>query len=169
MLLGRRWYLVAYDLSRFDWRTFRLDRLSGPRATGGHAVPRELPVDDAAEFVRSGIENLPQRYRVEVHIDAPVGAVRDRIGRWVPGTLEALDQDRCVLRMSSDSLDWPTLVLGRAAAEFEVVSPPELVDHLRAWVDRFGRAVGPGQGPDRANPSRPGGGPESHGARNLAP
>ena len=169
VLLGRRWYLVAYDLSRFDWRTFRLDRLSGPRATGGHAVPRELPVDDAAEFVRSGIENLPQRYRVEVHIDAPVGAVRDRIGRWVPGTVEALDQDRCVLRMSSDSLDWPTLVLGRAAAEFEVVSPPELVDHLRAWVDRFGRAVGPGQGPDRANPSRPGGGPESHGARNLAP
>jgi len=139
VLLGRRWYLVAYDLTRFDWRTFRLDRLTGPRVTGAHAIPRELPAGDAAEFVRSGIEHLPSRHQVEVRIDAPAAVVRDRIGPW--GTLEELDRDRCVLRMSSDSLDWPTVALGHAAAGFEVVSPPALVDHLRAWADRFGRAV----------------------------
>ena len=140
VLLGRRWYLVAYDLTRHDWRTFRLDRLAGPRATGDHAIPRKLPVDDAAEFVRSGIEQLPTRHRVEVRIDAPAAVVRDRIGPW--GTLEELDPDRCVLRMTSDSLDWPTVILGHAQAGFEVVAPPALVDHLRAWVGRFGRAVG---------------------------
>ncbi len=77
-----------------------------------------------------------------------------------------MGEDRCVLRMSSDSLDWPTSVLGRAAAEFEVVSPPELVDHLRAWADRSGGRSG---GPGPATPIRPSGGPEPLAARNLGP
>jgi predicted DNA-binding transcriptional regulator YafY len=144
VLLGRRWYLVAWDLSRFDWRTFRLDRLAGPHATGTRAPPRQLPFDDAAQFVRSGIDNLPLRYQVEARIDAPAAVVRDRIGPG--GTLEELGDDQCLLRMSSDSLDWPTLVLGNAAAEFEVCSPPALIEHIREWSDRFGRtidAVGP--------------------------
>ena len=51
--LDRRWYLVAYDLTRNDWRSFRLDRVIGvPRPTGARFRPRELPVADAAEFVR---------------------------------------------------------------------------------------------------------------------
>ncbi len=57
-------------------------------------------------------------------------------------TLEDLSPGRCRLRMTSDSLDWPTMTLGRAAAEFEVVSPAELVDHLRERAELFGRAVG---------------------------
>ena len=73
---------MAWDLTRFDWRTFRLDRLAEPRATGAHAIPRQLPVEDAAEFVRSGIDSLPSRYQVEVLIDAPAAVVRDRIGPW---------------------------------------------------------------------------------------
>jgi predicted DNA-binding transcriptional regulator YafY len=139
VLLGRRWYLVAYDLARFDWRTFRLDRVAAPRPTGVRALPRQLPTPDAAEFVRAGIENLPSRYQVEVRIDAPAALVRDRIGPW--GTLEELDPERCLLRMTADSLDWATLALGNAEAEFEVVSPPALVDHLRNRAGRFERAV----------------------------
>jgi len=139
VLLGRRWYLVAYDLSRFDWRSFRLDRVAAPRATGAHALPRQLPTPDAADFVRAGIENLPSRHQVEVRIDAPAAVVRERIGPWA--ALEELDPDRCLLRMTVDSLDWPTLALGNAAAEFEVLSPPALIDHLRARAGRFERAV----------------------------
>jgi predicted DNA-binding transcriptional regulator YafY len=139
VLLGRRWYLVAYDLTRFDWRTFRLDRVAGPRRTGVHSLPRRLPTEDAAAFVRAGIENLPARVEVTVRIDAPAAVVRSRIGPW--GSLEELDHDRCLLRMTADSLDWPSLALGNAAAEFEVVSPPALVDHLAEQADRFGRAV----------------------------
>ena len=45
------------------------------------------------------------------------------------------------MRMTSDSLDWPTLVVGNAEAEFEVLAPPALSDHLQAWGDRFARAV----------------------------
>ena len=139
VLLGRRWYLVAWDLTRFDWRTFRLDRLAEPRATGAHAIPRQLPADDAAAFVRSSIVSVRTRYEVEVLIDAPAAVVRERIGSW--GSLEDVGSGQCRFRMTSDSLDWATLALGHAATEFEVLSPPELFDHLRDRASLLGRAV----------------------------
>ena len=142
VLLGSRWYLVAWDLSRFDWRTFRLDRLAEPRTTGARAHPRQPPGGDAAEFVRSSIGNLPARHQVEVRISAPAEVVRQRIGRW--GSLDDLGDGRCVLRMAADSLEWPTLALSHVEAEFEVLSPPALTDYLRGWSDRIDRALDPG-------------------------
>jgi predicted DNA-binding transcriptional regulator YafY len=139
VLLGRRWYLVAWDLNRFDWRTFRLDRLTDPRVTGAHAIPRDLPAENAAAFVRSSIETATSRYQVEVLIDAPAAVVRERVGPW--GTLDDVGSGQCRFHMISDSLDWPTMVLGNAGAEFEVVSPPELVDHLRGRARLFERAM----------------------------
>jgi predicted DNA-binding transcriptional regulator YafY len=139
VLTGRRWYLVAWDLHRSDWRTFRLDRLMQPVPTGERAHPRQLPATDAGEFVRSSIENAPQRYRVDVVIFAAAITMRERIGPW--GTLEVLGTERCRFQMGSDSLDWPTLILSRAAAEFEVSCPRELIDHLRRCSDVFGRSV----------------------------
>ncbi len=103
--------------------------------------PRQLPAEDAAEFVRASIGSLSSRHQVEVRIEAPAEVVRQRIGHW--GALEDLGDGRCVLRMTSDSLEWPTLVLGHAAAEFEVLSPPALTEHLRAWGARIDRAVDP--------------------------
>jgi predicted DNA-binding transcriptional regulator YafY len=139
VLLGRRWYLVAWDLTRHDWRTFRLDRLTEPALTGAPAVPRLLPHDDAAAFVRAGIESVPSRHRVEALIDAPASVVRERIGPW--GDIEEAGPGRCRFRLTSDSLDWPMLALAVAGADFEVLSPPELVDHLRQRTQLFGRAV----------------------------
>jgi predicted DNA-binding transcriptional regulator YafY len=53
---GRRWYLVAYDLDREDWRTFRVDRVAAPFPTGGaRFAPRELPTGDAAEYLRRSV------------------------------------------------------------------------------------------------------------------
>lgn len=108
VLLGRRWYLVAWDLVRFDWRSFRLDRLEDPRRTGTNFAPRELPIDDAATFVRSGIDNLPSQHHVEVLIAATAEAVQTRVGRW--GVAEDLGEGCCRLQMTVDSLDWPTMV-----------------------------------------------------------
>ena len=80
--LGRRWYLVGYDLDRHGWRSYRIDRLTGPEGTGARFRQRELPAADAAAFVRAGIGNVLAVYDVEVLIDAPAAAVRERIGRW---------------------------------------------------------------------------------------
>ena len=137
--LGRRWYLVAYDLHRHDWRSFRLDRVDTPRATGARFRPRELPADDAAAFVRKGIAHAPRTHAVEVLIDAAVADVRAQVGRWAE--VEEDGQERCRLRMSAESLDWPALVVGSVGAEFTVVSPPELRALVGEWGERFARAA----------------------------
>jgi predicted DNA-binding transcriptional regulator YafY len=141
--LGRRWYLVAYDLDRHDWRSFRVDRIAEPRGTAVRFRPRTLPAEDAAAFVRGGLENLgslPRQYGVEAVVDAPAADVRERIGRWA--TVEELDADpgRCRLRMTADSLDWPAMALGSIGADFEIVHPPELLTHLHEWGARFTRS-----------------------------
>jgi predicted DNA-binding transcriptional regulator YafY len=137
--LGRRWYLVAYDLTRHDWRSFRLDRLTTPQATGARFRPRELPATDAAAFLRAGIENQPAAYAVEALVHAPAAAVTARVGRWA--RVEPVGEQRCRLTMTADSLDWPVVALGMTGAEFEVVSPPELADRLADWSGRFHRAA----------------------------
>ncbi|MFC4033930.1 helix-turn-helix transcriptional regulator [Streptomyces polygonati] len=148
--LHRRWYLVAYDLTRHDWRSFRLDRLTAPRGTGARFRTRDLPAADAAEFVRAGLRNLPRPYSVEVLVTAPAATVRERIGRW--GTVEELDPEHCRLRMTTDSLDWPTMALGRLGADFRVLQPPELLDRIRAWGAHFNRAAAQGPGPADQGP-----------------
>jgi predicted DNA-binding transcriptional regulator YafY len=140
--LGRRWYLVGYDLDRHDWRSYRIDRLARPEVTGARFRPRELPAADAAAFVRAGIGSVSAVYDVEVLIEAPAAAVRERIGRW--STVDNAGPGRCRIRMTADSLDWPTMALGAVGADFEVLSPPELADHVRDWGRRFSRAGGSG-------------------------
>ncbi|GAB3119232.1 YafY family protein [Streptomyces calidiresistens] len=137
---GRRWYLIAYDLDRHDWRIFRVDRITGPRATGERFRSRDLPAADAAEFLRGKLDNLPRPHRVEAVVHAPAAVVRERIGRW--GVVEAIDAERCGVRMTTDSLEWPLMALGAAGAEFRVVEPPELLDLVRERAERFGRAAG---------------------------
>ena len=141
--LHRRWYLVAYDLDRNDWRSFRLDRLSAPHGTAAAFRARELPDTDAAAFVRRAIRDLPAPYAVEVLVMSPAGVVRDRIGRWCTVTDDDGDdgQDRCVVRLTSDALEWPAMALGTVGADFEVRSPPELVELVREWGLRFSRAA----------------------------
>jgi predicted DNA-binding transcriptional regulator YafY len=138
VLLGRRWYLAGYDLTRQDWRSFRLDRLSAPRGTGARFRPRTLPAADAAAFVRAGIDQAHAAYEVEVVVEATAAAVRERIGRW--STVEGIGATRCRVRMTTDSLDWPIMALGTVGAHFQVLSPPELLDRVHDWARRFGHA-----------------------------
>ncbi|WP_061290348.1 helix-turn-helix transcriptional regulator [Herbidospora cretacea] len=136
---GYRWYLVAYDLTRHDWRSFRVDRMTGPERTGTRFRPRELPAADAAAFVKSALESSPPSlHTVEALIEAPADFVRERIGRWC--TVEPLGPARCRMVMTTNSLDWPTMALGIVEADFQVLSPPELGERVREWGARFQRA-----------------------------
>jgi predicted DNA-binding transcriptional regulator YafY len=139
VLLGRRWYLAGYDLDRNGWRSYRLDRLAGPRGTGARFRPRELPAADAAAFVRSGIQSARAGYDIEVIVEAPAETVRERIGRWA--SVSEIGATRCRVRMTADMLEWPIMGLGLVGADFQVVSPPELIDWVRDWGARFSRAV----------------------------
>ena len=96
------------------------------------------PAADAAAFVRAGVDSVVAAYDVEVLIQAPAEAVRQRIGQWA--AVEDIDATRCRVRMTADSPDWPTMALGAVGAGFQVVSPPELLDQVRDWGRRFSQA-----------------------------
>ena len=136
--LGRRWYLVAYDRDRMDWRSFRLDRIAAPEPTGQRFRPRDLPADDALAFVQQGIRRMPQRYAVRVRVTTGAEELAAQVGRW--GTVSA-DGEGCVLEMNVDDLGWPVMVLAGSGADFVVESPPELAEKVAEVGARFSRSA----------------------------
>lgn len=136
---GRRWYLVAWDVERHDWRTFRVDRLSDPVATGARFRPRELPAEDAATFVSERLAAIPTRYQVVVDVRAPAAEVKQHVWDW--GTVEPTGDASCRLTMNVDTLDWPAFALGVIGAEFDVVAPAELRGYLHELGERFLRSA----------------------------
>lgn len=137
--VGRRWYLVAYDLDRADWRSFRLDRVGTVRPTGARFAPRRLPAEDAATFVRAGLERSVHHYDVIAAVRASAQTVRASIGHW--STVEPDGPDRCLVTIHAESLDWAAMALGVTGNEFTVLGPPDAVTHIRTWAGRFTRAT----------------------------
>lgn len=140
---GRRWYLVAYDRRREDWRSFRVDRLAGPAATGVRFAARELPAADASAFVERGIRERPSRYQARVTVHASAAAMRRRFPPYW-GPFEPLDEGRCEYRPGDDDLGWLATRIAMLGVDFEVHEPPELVEHLRTVARRLAQATGPG-------------------------
>jgi predicted DNA-binding transcriptional regulator YafY len=137
---GRRWYLVAWDRDRRDWRTFRVDRLTGPAATGVRFPARTLPAKDAAAYVAESLAAWPHRYDARVTLHAPAEMLRKRVPpHW--GTLEAIDDDTCEYRTGDDDLDWLALRIAMLGVDFHVNEPPELAEHLRRIARRLERAA----------------------------
>lgn len=137
---GRRWYLVAWDVDRNDWRTFRIDRLKSPKLAGFRFNPRELPAEDAAAFVAQAIAATPVKYRAVVRVRAPAAEVTKKI-RPSDGEVEALDEQTCLVRTVGDSLEWMAFGLGMLDADFEIQEPPELIDYVGALAERLERAT----------------------------
>ncbi|WP_203932427.1 helix-turn-helix transcriptional regulator [Virgisporangium ochraceum] len=136
---GRRWYLVAWDLDRADWRSFRLDRI-GPRPqTGPRFAAREPPGGDAAAFVSRGVADVwESQARIRLH--APADAVRDRL--WpLHGRLVPIDGHSCMLHLGADSPQILAYLLVVLGVDFTVESPPGFAAHLRAVAGRLTAAA----------------------------
>lgn len=137
---GRRWYLVAWDCDRGAWRSFRVDRLSRPRSAGAFFEPRELPAEDAARFVQQSLAALRTKVDAVVAFAAPAATIDAIMRRW-GGEVEPEGPDRCVMRIASDSVEWLALYLGLVGHDFEVRSPPELVERVELLAKRYGAAA----------------------------
>jgi predicted DNA-binding transcriptional regulator YafY len=138
--LGRRWYLVAWDRRRDDWRTFRIDRLAKPASIGVRFVPRSLPAKDAAAYVERSITTAPNRFEAVVTLRAAAEEITRRVpAHW--GAIEPVDAETCVFRTGDDDLRWLALRIAMLGVDFEVHEPPELVDQLRVLALRLGRAA----------------------------
>jgi predicted DNA-binding transcriptional regulator YafY len=132
---------VAWDRGRDDWRTFRVDRLGAPAATGVRFRPRALPAADAGAFVAQRLSAAPNRFEARVTLHASAPAVRARVPRYW-GTIRPLDERTCEYRTGDDDLDWLALRIAMLGVDFEVHEPPELAEHLRAMARRLERAAG---------------------------
>ena len=133
---GRRWYLVAWDIERDAWRTFRVDRIVPRLPLGARFTPRPLPDEDVAAYVARGVTGSSWGFRARVIVHAPAGQVTERIGRWI-GSVEPIDERSCVLDAGASSAEMMALYLGLLDADFTVTEPPELVDHLRRLAERY--------------------------------
>jgi predicted DNA-binding transcriptional regulator YafY len=138
--LGRRWYLVAWDRRREDWRSFRVDRLTKPASSGVRFAARTLPAKDAAAYVSQSITRAPNRYEARVTLRAPAEEISPRFpAQW--GTVEPIDSHSCEYRTGDDDLRWLALRIAMLDVEFVVHEPPELAEHLVGMAGRLRNAA----------------------------
>ncbi|HEY8523765.1 MAG TPA: YafY family protein [Acidimicrobiales bacterium] len=130
---GRRWYLVAWDVDRAAWRTFRADRVAEVAATG-HRFELDDP-PDAAELVTraSGVAPYPHVARV-VFATTP-----DDLAARVPPTVGLVEDhpDGSLLTVGANDLASLAGHLVALDLPFTVLEPPELVDLLRRLAGRL--------------------------------
>ncbi|KIF74479.1 hypothetical protein QR77_11825 [Streptomyces sp. 150FB] len=151
---GGRWYLVAWDLDRDDWRIFRVDRITPRTPSGPRFTPRELPGGDVSAFVAGRFEGSDGSgdwpCRGEVILDLPAAAVssysRD-------GIVEELGPDRCRLVLGAWSWRGLAAMIGRFDADIEVIGPPELHAAFAHLARRYANAAkgGPAERTERTD------------------
>ena len=150
---GRRWYLVAYDNERDDWRIFRVDRVREPYPTGQRYQPREMPEQDAASFVASKMYAGLPTYTATVTLHAPAERIRLRLGEDA-GVITPVDEQTCRLDGHADTVAWLASRLLMLGCEFEVHEPPELQRYLLDTAGRAERAAGESQAQAQAQAQR---------------
>ena len=142
---SRRWYLMAWDVDRDDWRTFRLDRMRDVTATTWHFRAREHP--DPVAYVQRSVTEAPYRYLARIRVHARPEQVRD----LVPPQVGRVEDDRdgcCVLIAGGDDLEWLAVHIARLGFDAEVLDPPELRDAAARLAHRLTTMSRPPTGPN---------------------
>jgi predicted DNA-binding transcriptional regulator YafY len=136
---GRRWYLLAWDVDRDDWRTFRVDRIKPRTPTGPRFRPRTLTDDQAAEQVQRGAGRATWRYRARIRLHAPVDQVRALLPLAVD--ISADGPDRCIMEAGSDTPHQLALYIGLLDTDFDILEPPNLAEAFLRLAERYQRAA----------------------------
>ncbi|HEX3199271.1 MAG TPA: YafY family protein [Propionibacteriaceae bacterium] len=139
VLWGRRWYLLAWDVGRDDWRTFRVDRITPKTPTGPRFKPRTLTDDDAASYVQRTAGKATWRYRARIRIHAPASQVRALLPLAVDVTPDG--PDRCIIEAGSDTPHQLALYIGLLDTDFEILEPPDLAEAFVRLAERYHRAA----------------------------
>jgi len=137
---GRRWYLVAWDPARQDWRTFRVDRMRPRQPTGPRFTPRRVPGSDVTAYVERTVGQATWRYRARVLLHAPAEALAGRLPPAVD--LEPVDERTCIATTGADDPYMLALYLGMLDVDFDLIDAPELAEELRKLASRYTRAAG---------------------------
>ncbi len=136
---GHRWYLVAWDSNREDWRTFRVDRIQPHVTTARTFTPRQPPARDLVAYVTRGAAYAPPyRARVRLFITAEelisrIPHIRDRV--------ESVDATSCSLDMHASSFAMMAAHLMFLGVDFQVTGPPEFIREIKRTAKRLRRGV----------------------------
>ncbi len=135
--VSRRWYVLAWDRDRLDWRTFRVDRLSAAVTTGEDG---ELPDEpDAEAMVRRAVGHTawPVQGRIRLHLP------HDEVSRWIPASAGVLEAETATTTIwSTGATDHARLAgwLASFPCRVEILEPDELAvaleDHVRVLLGR---------------------------------
>jgi predicted DNA-binding transcriptional regulator YafY len=146
-----RWYLVAWDVDRDDWRTFRVDRITPRPPHGPRFQPRRPPADDLAAYVSKGVSTRAYASHAVIRLLVPVEEAAERISPSA-GTLEAETAGSCILRTGAASLDVMVIHVMLLGFEFEVLEPAELTEAVRTARDRLARSLARAEEPRPRTP-----------------
>ncbi|KUN00842.1 DNA-binding transcriptional regulator [Streptomyces yokosukanensis] len=148
----RRWYLVAWDVDRADWRTFRVDRITPRPPHGPRFTPREPPAEDLAAYVSKGVSTHAYAMHSVVRLLVPLDEAAERISPSA-GTLQADGADACVLRSGAANLEVMVVHIMMLGFPFEVIEPVELTEAIRTLRDRLDAALGRAAAPGPRTPA----------------
>jgi predicted DNA-binding transcriptional regulator YafY len=143
--VARRWYLLAWDRQRDDWRTFRLDRIADVFATRVRFEPRLLSDDDARSRVERALRYRAQSVTARVMVDMPKDALVEHLG-WYGRDIVADGRDRSVWPLEADSVENLVMALMWVprGIRYRIDGPPEVLEFLAAQAERFAEATRPG-------------------------
>jgi len=150
--LGRRWYLLSYDLDRADWRTFRLDRIRAVHRSRWRFTPRP-DVPDPAAHVQHAVTAAPYQHLARVVVFAPAAEVVEQFPPTYGTVTELRAEDHpdgpaCRLETGAADLDVLAWYLARLPGPFAVESPDGLRERLAGLAGRLAHAADPGTSPD---------------------
>jgi predicted DNA-binding transcriptional regulator YafY len=137
---GRHWYLVAWDVDRDDWRTFRIDRLSPRTPTGPRFKPRAAPDGDVTAYLTRRLSTGPWPATTTVTVHQPAEVVAQRIWPGM-GVVEALSDSECLLHLGAPTHADLAWMVTAGGFDFTAAGPPEFIDALRTLGERCLRAI----------------------------
>ena len=139
---GYQWYLVAFDLDRDDWRTFRIDRIRGRLRPGGRGRRRTVPGSDPAAFVKRQIRSSGESGAPvgQIRIEAPPETLRRRIPERY-ATIEAVGDDASLVTTRGPWSPYFLVWMSVLDEPIHVIGPPELVEAARSAAARLSEAV----------------------------
>lgn len=141
---GSRWYLVAWDPARNDWRTFRIDRVDGAPTTGAHFAPRAAPAGDLRAYVSGSLAGVANTEQARVVLHRP----HAEMARIIPpsaAVLEPIDDTRCLMLCGAHPAESLVYWLLALDVDFDVLEPPALKERLRAAGERLARYLAPAE------------------------
>ena len=142
---ANNWFLVCWDLDRDDWRTFRIDRIEGFFGTRVHFEPRELPAEDAAEFLAAAVSSLLSTgHSAEAVLAMPYDAMRERFGPWSEGAVP-IDAGHTSWPLVGSALEMLVSALAwiPARVDYELRGSDEFLAVAAETADRMSRATAP--------------------------